>query len=350
MLVNKRVLAFVTASLVACGGGEGEPGATGASAGGSSSTTSNTGGATGGTGGTGGIGGDSASGGSTMIPGDGFASDYPGDVGLDSHAAVLFYEDFEDGDVGTVAAGWDSVGGDQTFSLEGDVPAGAPAGAQSLRMTGDGGSLYENLPDQQGTVFVRYYVKYDSQSQYHHSGMWLGGFNPPTQWPQGTAGLRPDGSDFFHNAFEPAGSGDALVFDHYAQWPGMDCFQEPGGCWGNSLLGNDKPSLAAGAWACVELMMRMNTPGQSDGEYAVWNNGALIQHLAPGSPSFNRLGNGVWEPDPNGEPFPGFDWRDTTELAFNWIWLNFFVDGASTMSWDQVVVATERIGCMAPAN
>jgi len=38
-------------------------------------------------------------------------------------------------------------------------------------------------------------------------------------------------------------------------------------------------------------------------------------------------------------------------LGFNWIWLDFYVDsGPSSMSWDQVVVATERIGCMQDAR
>lgn len=94
----------------------------------------------------------------------------------------------------------------------------------------------------------------------------------------------------------------------------------------------------------------MNTPGQSDGEHAVWIEDGLIQHLRPGSPSFDRQGNGVWIPDSAGTPFPGFDWRSTSDLAFNWIWLDFYVDGGpSSLSFDQVVVATERVGCMTPA-
>ena len=130
----------------------------------------------------------------------------------------------------------------------------------------------------------------------------------------------------------------------------MDCFQDPGGCWGNSLLRNQEPVAGDGQWLCVELMMKMNTPGQSDGEYAIWLNQSLIQHLLPGAPELDRHGNGVWEPSAGGEPFPGFNWRDTPDLAFNWVWLNFYVDGPSTMSWDQLVVATERIGCMAAAT
>ena len=67
-------------------------------------------------------------------------------------------------------------------------------------------------------MYVRYYAKYDDRGDYHHTGMWLGGFNPPTQWPQGTAGVTPNGSDFFHNALEPQGQG--LELDQYATMAG----------------------------------------------------------------------------------------------------------------------------------
>lgn len=172
-----------------------------------------------------------------------------------------------------------------------------------------GVTLYESLPTQQGTVYVRYYAKYDDRSDYHHTGMWLGGFNPPTQWPQGTAGITPSGSDFFHNALEPQGEG--LEFDQYAQWPGMDCWMPTPSCYGNSLMRGARPTVVSDEWNCFELMLKLNTPGQSDGEFAVWINDQLIQHLREGAPNMDRMGGGWWGPDPNGDPFPGFNWRDT---------------------------------------
>ena len=95
-----------------------------------------------------------------------------------------------------------------------------------------------------------------------------------------------------------------------------------------------RPSVASDEWNCFELMLELNTPGQSDGEFAVWINDQLIQHLREGAPNMDRMGGGWWGPDPNGEPFPGFNWRDTEDLGFNWIWLDFYVDsGPSSMSW-----------------
>lgn len=170
--------------------------------------------------------------------------------------------------------------------------------------------------------------------------MWIGGYNPSTDWPQGTSGVQPNGSDFFSNALEPAGEG--LELDHYAIWPSMDC------CYGNHLLAGSRPLVVSDEWNCFEL--KLNTPGESDGEYAIWVNDGLVQHIRPGEPDFDRNRDGTWTPSSSGEPFPGFDWRNTSELGVNWIWLDFFVDSSSSMMWDQVVVATERIRCMAPAR
>lgn len=326
---------ILTCVLASCSLGCGDAGATGPARG---------------TGGTGGSGTGGAGGG---VDGPGFAADYPGDNGIDSHASVIFYEDFEDASVAALTDGWDSVSRDDTLSLVSDIPASAAPGSQALQMLVPGGSgttgvtLFENFATQQDTVYVRYYAKYNDRGAYHHTGMWMGGFNPPTQWPQGTAGITPNGTDFFHNALEP--QGDGLELDQYAQWPGMDCWMPTPSCYGNNMMRGARPSVTSDEWNCYELMLQLNTPGQSDGEFAVWINDELIQHIRPGAPTYERSGTGWWTVDPAGEAFPGFNWRNTADLGLNWIWLDFYVDsGPSSMSWDQVVVATERVGCIAP--
>ena len=279
--------------------------------------------------------------------GTGFSQDYPGDVGIADHPSVLFFEDFEDGDIATLTEDWDNATLPETLSLSGDVPAGAVAGSQSLTMTNSGGgtTLYNTLPDQDDRVYVRYYARYNENSAYHHTGMWIGGYNPATPWPQGNAGLLPSGADFFHNTFEPAGSNGGLAFDHYAYWPGMGCVNQ---CWGNNLMSGQQHPIPADTWVCFELMMKVNAPGDSDGEFSIWVDDELVQAVEPGTP-FNHNGVGGWSPDPAGEPFPGFNWRSTPEFGINFLWLDFYTDGPSSMDWDQVVVATERVGCMAPA-
>ena len=329
------------------GGGSGGNAGTGGSAG-----SSGGGGSGGSTGGGSSTGGGAGTGGATPT-GPGFSALYPGDFDIDSHPSVLFYEDFEQSSVSALTQRWDDVSRADTLSLTGDVPADARPGSQALDMFVPAGNgitgvtLYQRLPTQQGTVYVRYYAKYDNRSDYHHAGMWLGGYNPSSPWPLGTAGQKPNGSDFFHNALEPFNG--TLELDHYAQWPGMGCWRPTPDCYGNDLMNGARPRVGSDQWNCIELMLKVNTPGQSNGEAAVWINDQLIQHLRPGAPLLDKFGNDSWGPSQNGQPFPGFNWRSSQALGLNWIWLDFYVDsGPSSMSWDQVVVANERIGCIAP--
>ena len=118
------ILSFV---LLGCGGesrGAGIAGAGGTGAGGTSGTS--------GSPGTGGSGG-------TTMNGAGLSVAYPGDVGMDAHPSVIFYEDFEDPNVDTMGEGWDNVTRGDTMLLTGDVPAAAVGGSQALQMLVPGG-------------------------------------------------------------------------------------------------------------------------------------------------------------------------------------------------------------------
>jgi len=51
-----------------------------------------------------------------------------------------------------------------------------------------GGHLYKVLtPGINDVMYVRYYVKYTTTIP-HHSGIWVGGSNPPSAWPDPQAG------------------------------------------------------------------------------------------------------------------------------------------------------------------
>ncbi len=75
------------------------------------------------------------------------------------------------------------------------------------------------------------------------------------------------------------------------------------------------------------MMMKANTPGESDGSMAYWINGTLAHKVD------NML------------------WRDVEALALNRIRLQHYITsedakGHSNRVWfDDVVVSTERIGC-----
>ncbi len=126
--------------------------------------------------------------------GYGLSAKYPGDKGIARDPAVLFAEDFENGDLRDLARRWEEMKDphSRVMSLMTDVPP-ASSGEYSLRMEAtlgenDGGHLYRRLPRGVDQLFLRFYVKFPRQAEYIHHFVHLGGYNPPTPYPQGGAG------------------------------------------------------------------------------------------------------------------------------------------------------------------
>jgi hypothetical protein len=286
----------------------------------------------------------------TIASGQGIAAKYSRDVGIANDPDVILAEMFEDS-IGAIASRWTQADNTAGMSLSTDRPA-ASGGSRSLLMTSLGGSttgghLYKNLGAGYDQVFLRYYVKYSGSGTYHHSGGWLGGFNPPTNWPQGGAGEKPTGTDKFSIGPEP--NDPARRFDLYTYW--MDMRVSPDGVnyWGNTLVRD--PSLVARSdqWMCVEIMVKMNTPpSESNGELALWIDGNEIVHLRQGSPLGTWFFN-MFTPGTTGTPFEGFRWRATDLLKMNWLWLKHYTTAdpsgfVGRMWWDHVVLARKYIG------
>ena len=75
-----------------------------------------------------------------------------------------------------------------------DVPSES-GGTRSIQITAvggqnTGGHLFTKLPTGHDQLHLRYYIKYAAGS-FHHTGGYMGGYNPPTNWPQGGAGIQP---------------------------------------------------------------------------------------------------------------------------------------------------------------
>jgi hypothetical protein len=94
-------------------------------------------------------------------------------------------------------------------------------------------------------------------------------------------------------------------------------------------------------------MVKMNSPVSSfNGEQAFWINGEKKNHLGPGFP------NGLWVDcgfyQGGTTPFPGYQWRTTTALNINYVFLEHYVDADPACSawYDDVVVAKSYIGPM----
>jgi hypothetical protein len=230
-----------------------------------------------------------------------------------------------------------------------------------------GGHLYRRLEPGYHKLHVRFYVKFAADCGPIHHFFHIGGYHPTTPYPQGGAGERPQGDERFTVGIEPYG--DAWTWDYYAYWMAMRGSPPRGQTWGNSFLPLPKPSVARNKWICVETMVKMNNPDQSDGELALWIDGKRFSHLGPGFPKgkwiFDKFlpgeggrslrwsdvsgGREEFTVPPGGEPFEGFRWRSDARLKLNFVWVLIYITAApqghvSNLWFDDIVVAREYIG------
>jgi predicted amidohydrolase len=302
----------------------------------------------------------------------GIASRYPGDRGIEKDARVIFVEDFEETSAEALKPRWDNISHPEIMSLTGDIPTGS-AGKQSLLMThvgggGNGGHLYRRLPKGSDRVFARFYVKFDPDCfPIHHFGTCIGGNNPPSQWPMVSAGVRNDGAKSFWTGIEPFGQN--WTWDYYTYWCEMRGSPPRGQTWGNTFVRDPGLKVERGRWICVEVMVKVNDVGDTNGEMALWLDGRPISHLGKGFPrgkwvydKFNpgQGGDSVrwsdakggpenFQTTAGGAPFDGFRWRTVKELNVNFLWAYLYITDApkghvSKVWFDDIVVATEYIG------
>jgi hypothetical protein len=278
---------------------------------------------------------------------------YPGDVGIENDPAVVLVEKFEDGSTQSVFGRWTDVLNGGWMSLTDDVPAGSP-GSRALTIPWygggvlNGGHLYKQLA--QGiddTLFVRYYIKYPSSGQYSHNGVWVGGYNPASLWPNPQAGVKPWGNDRFSAAAEQWHTSNR--FDHYNYWMDMRPAND-GVYWGNELLNNPQVTGGTDRWVCVEHMVKLNNPvSSSNGEHAIWIDGVKVSHLGPGFPTGTWASNRFFPGA--GTPFEGFRWRSDANLKINYLWLQNYSPNdpagfSAAVKFDHVVAATRHVGCL----
>jgi hypothetical protein len=321
----------------------------------------------------------------------GLAAKYPGDVGIEKDLDVVFVESFE-GPVDEICRHWESAAGKPIMSKSNEVPPGS-GGKQSLLLTRvaggtegymDGGNLYCRLKNEKGgfgyeQLFFRFYMKFNKEhAPIHHYGSGLLGFHPPTPWAQGGAGERPKGDARWTTQVEP---GSFTSWNFYTYWHAMGGSPPRGQTWGNTFEGGVPPrTVAKEQWICLEVMVKLNDIGDSNGEQAYWldgklsrnQDGQITSYLGKGFPAVGtwtydkfkpyvtergvawdyQQGRGV--PIDGGKPFPGFAWRTTPELAINAIWLYRYMSrpeqGTSQVWWDHVVVAKKYIGPLTPVR
>ncbi len=264
---------------------------------------------------------------------------------------ILFQEDFENSSIREMTHKWNDTKNTQNMFFSEDIPP-ASRGKHSLAMTyspekNSGGHLYKMLPAGYDSLFARFYVKFNSAHSKVHHFVHMGGYDPPTQWPQGGAGIRPKGKKRFTTGIEPIG--DRWSWDFYTYWMHMRGCANPGYYWGNTFHPNPPAHIKREEWICVEFMMKINDPVDSfNGEQAFWIDGKKIIHLGDGFPN----GYWVWDkfyPHIDSLAFEGFQWRSNEKLKLNFFWLLYYMtDGipnkTDTVYFDDIIISTSYIG------
>ncbi len=343
-------------------GGSGTGGSAGSGTGGSAG--SGTGGSAGS--GTGGSAGSGGSGGQTL------SAKHPGDKGMAQDPDVVWVEDFEEGSVGAFTGRYDDHKNSAGMTLDPNVPAKS-SGKASMKLTasGDGANatdFYKNLAPGYEELYVRYYAKYQANVAWHHTGVWVGGYNPASNWPNPQAGLKPNGDDRFSVSLEPMEQGQNVRMDFYNYWMQMHSWMaQPSGStayYGNSLVHLKSLQAPGDQWMCIELHIKLNPSGANGkgAELGLWVNDKSIVQFTDTKP----LGYWIKDkfcptnadspectnyPPPSGTTMIPLDlqYRSTTALKLNAFWpQNYITDaGASGSVWyDDMVVAKKRIGCL----
>jgi hypothetical protein len=271
---------------------------------------------------------------SDLPQGPGLVARFPADAGIASLPAVIFSDDFESGELG---ARWDEKGAGKGKALS-FAPADDPVcGRRCLKVEarlgenqGDGlTKWFEPVP----RVFVRFYVRFDTNCDYVHHFVTLRankGLRGADKWSGfGGAGLRPAGDERFSTALEPWGNWARWPapgkWNFYSYWHEMRPSGD-GKYWGNSFLPESQEVIPKGRWLCAEFMLKHNTPGQPDGEQAFWIDGHLLGH---------------WR---------GINWRTDGSLQANALTLESYVtdrwtrNPTNTVYFDNLVIAREYIG------
>ncbi|HEY5959760.1 MAG TPA: hypothetical protein VIV60_24570, partial [Polyangiaceae bacterium] len=310
---------------------------------------------------------------------------YADEASLITDPAVLFHDDFEQG-----WGRWDSPSKDTDhLSIEAAADL-AHAGSHFLRSTVTEAQLQAQeyissstqltFKKRVDTVYWRFFARYKGISPTPHHWVRMAA-GTEAYSSSGLANTVPRGDQGFWFDFD-ANTDD--LFNFYVYWykmrsgrcndgsatPGCAGDQGTTYYYGNGFQPSNQQPFARDSWFCVEIMAKANGVGSSDGALAFSVNGRTVGEYRLGFP------NGTWLRDSFHTggcsfsactapvPFEGFDFRSSADVRFKGFFLDAYyerkttankraeleakgltVSSEQTIDYDDVVVATEPIGC-----
>jgi len=247
----------------------------------------------------------------------GLAARYACDAGLRVDPAVLSFSDYEDEDWG---AGWDCS--DWGCYRLTDDPSVVFSGRRSLVKTGragtEGGTLSFDLAHPVDVLYHRVYARF-SEGAANTRVIGISGVAAGLpQWKAlGSAGVRPTELPYF--------CATLVTEDNHPRKPMWYPYHiDQKGPWGDNWPIDVE--FPAARWFCLEMMVKLNTPGKADGELRLWVDGRQV---------YSRT-DLRWRTDPSVRIGRAFDmvYRSTPFPYTSTYWV------------DNRVIATEYIGPM----
>ena len=311
---------------------------------------------------------------------------YIHDLNIINDAAVLFHENFETG-----WGRWDAPSKDTQYLHMENNSSIAHSGTGFLRSTVTkshlesepfiSSSTTKTLDTPVDRIYWRFYARMKGIAPNPHHWVRMSA-GDDSYYSSGLANTVPSGDKGFWFDFDITNND---IFNFYNYWykmrsgrcndgtaiPGCEGDQGVTYFYGNSFIPPNQTSYKHDEWICIEIMGKTNDLNTYNGELAFWINGKLIENYRTGNPigtwlraTFHTNGCKYFactEP----MPFEGFDFRSNENVKFKRFFLDAYyqldtflakksalenkglvVSNEQTIYYDDVVVATERIGCM----
>jgi hypothetical protein len=193
---------------------------------------------------------------------------------------VIFSDDFESG---TLSKWQDGVNPDKHRVI--NNASRAAGGSHYLEITypsgGNGGWLTRFFMPGYDSLYVSYDVQFEATWTGGTKLLNLRGSRTDNQWSSfGQASKCPDGSQWFATNVVMLANENPGPIRFYTYFPGMQPESDGATCWGrHSGMGvtnyTGTSAIARGVWHRVEVFVKLNTPGQSNGVQRMWVNGEL---------------------------------------------------------------------------
>jgi hypothetical protein len=288
-----------------------------------------------------------------MPAGEGIAAKYPGDVGIEGDANVIFADDFEGhAQPSDLLDKWDSAIHMQHLRIANE-PENVFHGSRALELTVPqqddelSNGVAKVLTEERDVLFLRYYSRFqppfDVVGSSHNGSMISAHYFIDGQ---ATPGIPADGTNKFLAALEnwrgeaatpSPGLLNVYLYhpeqrsewgDHFFPTGTVMPFTSEPFDFGPTFVSRPDIIPELDQWYCYELMLQANTPGQRDGRITVWLDGVVAAD------------------------FTNLRLRDIDTLKIDHFGLSFHIKsnpGAETKKWyDNVVAATSYIGPLVP--